>query len=407
MNRRVAILSGAIFALIAGRSGRVGLTAQPSPHAQANAAPAQQPVAYARFAFGGNAAQIPAEFIGNLILVPAHVRQSQPLLFELDSTAAVSSIDPGRASELGIADLRAPVLNFSGVDISLSGIAKIARKDFSAQVGRPYEGTIGNDILEGVVVELDYVRQGVRLYDPAPYQYSGKGKILPLTFVGGMPVVKARVTIGGRKAPDADFIVNTALDAPVVISDKFAQAHHLISSHTRTIPATGLQLGGSDRAVFARLEEFQIGPYRVEEPLAAFSQGSLPDAGDLRIAGEIGGGMLRRFDVVFDYARRQMILDPSSDFRADDLENMSGLSIVAKGPGLKQFEIAEVRPGSPGADAGIRKGDVIAGVDEEAAADLSLVSIRDLFRQVGHKYKLLIERDGRTLPITVQMRRQL
>jgi hypothetical protein len=36
---------------------------------------------------------------------------------------------------------------------------------------------------------------------------------------------------------------------------------------------------------------------------------------------------------------------------------------------------------------------------------LTLASIRNLFRQVGHKYKLLIQRDGQSVPIVVQMRR--
>jgi C-terminal processing protease CtpA/Prc len=64
-----------------------------------------------------------------------------------------------------------------------------------------------------------------------------------------------------------------------------------------------------------------------------------------------------------------------------------------------------VRPGTPGADAGLKEGDVIVGVDEEPAADLSLSAIRDLFRQVGHEYKLLIDRHGQSLPITIKMRR--
>ena len=55
--------------------------------------------------------------------------------------------------------------------------------------------------------------------------------------------------------------------------------------------------------------------------------------------------------------------------------------------------------------AGVHEGDVIAGVDEEPAADMTLTAVRELFRQVGHKYKLLIERNGKTQEIVIQMRR--
>src|ERR1022692_2960184 len=82
-----------------------GLALRPASRAQTSAVPAQQLGASVRFTFGGNAAQVLAEFIGNLIFLPVHVNQGQPSLFELDSTAAISSVDPQRATELGIANV--------------------------------------------------------------------------------------------------------------------------------------------------------------------------------------------------------------------------------------------------------------------------------------------------------------
>jgi hypothetical protein len=384
-----------------------GLALRPASRAQTTSAPAQQPAASARFAFGGNVAQVPAEFIGNLILLPVRVNQGQPSLFQLDSTAPFSSADPQRGAELGITDLRAPVLSLSGVDISLPDLGEIANNDFGGRVGRSYQGTIGSDVFAGVVMEIDYARQTVRIYDPAGYQYSGAGKALPLTFRDGIPLVRAKIEVGGRRSGEALFVLNTALEAPVVISDKFAQQHHLFSSHMKTIAVGPGELNVNGNAVVARIESFQIGPFEIQAPLAAFAQGKLPGDGDKEIAGEIGGGMLRRFTVIFDYARQRVILDGNGEIRSDDHEDMSGISIAASGPGLKTFQITQVRPGTPAASAGVQTGDVIAGVDEEAAADMTLDALRALFRQVGHKYKLLIERNGKTLTINIQMRRLL
>ena len=123
--------------------------------------------------------------------------------------------------------------------------------------------------------------------------------------------------------------------------------------------------------------------------------------GDAKLAGEIGGGMLRRFIVIFDYAHQQMILEPNSTFPNDDPGDMSGISMVAKGPGLRTFEVVSVAPGTPGADAKIQKGDVIAGVDADPAADMTLFELRDLFSQVGHTYKLLVERNGQEITVSI------
>ena len=385
----------------------VGLAARPAP-SPGNPSPfPQQPPIPLRFTFGGNAAEIPATFIDSLVFLPVRVNQSEPSLFELDSTAAASSIDPERAMEIGIGRTAVPLLNLSGVDISLGSLAETTKKDFGAYVGRPYQGTIGNDVLADAVVEIDYARQTVRLYDPATYQYPGKGKSFHLNLASGEPVVQAKFSETNGKTFEGNFAVATALDASIVISGKFGQAHHLHFAHTKTIPATDIELGGVQQPVFARIMQVSVGPYDIRDPIAVFSRGDSPADANSRLAGELGSRLLRRFIVTFDYPHQRVFLDPSSDFRADDLEDMSGLAILATGSNLKTFEVAEVRSGTPGADAKIQKGDVIAGVDDEAAADLTLAAIRKLFRQPGTKYKLLIQRNTETFTATLQTRRLL
>ncbi len=399
MNRRLAALVVPLIVLT------VGSVARPAPHPANRSTFPQQPPPPLRFTFGGNAAEIPATFIDSLVFLPVHVNQSEPSLFELDSTAAVSSIDPDRAMEIGIGRTPVPLLNLSGVNISLGSLAETTKKDFGAYVGRPYEGTIGNDVLADAVVEIDYARQTVRLYDPATYQYSGRGKSFHLNLASGEPVVQAKFTETNGKTFDGSFAVDTALDASIVISGKFEQTHHLHFTHTKTIPDTDIKLGGTQQPVLARIMQVSVGPYDIRDPIAVFSRGDSPADANSRLAGQLGARLLRRFIVTFDYPHQRMILDPSSEFRADDFEDMSGLAILATGSNLKTFEVTEVRSGTPGADAKIQKGDVIAGVDDEAAADLSLAAIRKLFRQPGTKYKLLIQRKGQTLTATLQTRR--
>jgi PDZ domain len=365
----------------------------------------QQNAASARFALGGNAAQVPAQFVGDLVFLPVSINQGKPSLFLLDSSAAASSVDPDRAAQLGLAPAQPAELDLTGVAVPVPALPAIARKDFGAQVGHEFEGALGGDFLSAVVVKIDYQRRTLQLYDPRAFQYAGLGAVLPLTFGGGAPSIRTKFTIPRSKPVEADFIVNTALDASVVISERFAESHRLFSAPEATIPADDpLSPGG--KAVLGRLKVFELGPYATDSPIAVFSQATSP-AGGSRLAGEIGAGMLRRFTVTFDYPHQRIILEPNSHIEEEDEEDKSGLAIVANGPGLKSFEVVGVEPGSPAADAGIQKGDIIAGVDGEAAADMSLAEVRELFRDIGHKYTLLIERNGQTLTVEMKTRRLL
>jgi len=383
----------------------IGLTARPEPRAQTNSAPAPQavPSASAQFAFGGNAAEIPAEFIDDLVFLPLRVNESQPCLFLFDPTAESSSIDPNRAAELGIRSGQSAALELAGVTFLLPSLPQVPKPNFAARVGRAYEGTLGKDFAGSVVVEIDYARKTVRLYDPAVYQYSGRGTSFHLAFAGAMPVVQAKFSVTSNKVLEAGFGVNPALDVSVLISDHYEGGRPL-SSHVKTILA--MDPNGGD-AVLGRLPMFQIGPIPVQESIAEFSRENPVVNGGVRLAGEIGAGMLRRYIMLFDYPHQQIIFNPNSEIRSDEPEDMSGIALIAKGPGLKTFEVAQVRKGTPGADAGIQKGDVIAGIDQDPAADLSLEEIRDLFRRPGHPYKLTIERNGQTLSLTMKLRRLL
>lgn len=360
-----------------------------------------------RFAFGGNAAEIPAEFLDNLVLLPARINHSQPSLFLLDSTAAASSIAPSRAAQLALKGITDPVLNLPGVDFPFAALPEIANDNFAQQTGRGYQGTLGRDFLGSVVVEIDYGRKTMRLYDPSMYKYSGGGTVFPLTFSDGVPLIRAKLTLPGQKSREGEFIVNTALDAAIVISDKFAEGHHLFSAHLKTITASDPQINGGENIVLGRPKEFQIGAYTVEGVIAAFSPKSPAAGAGADIAGVIGGGMLRRFTVVFDYRHRQMILAPNLHLHELEQEDKSGLTLIAEGPGLKQFEVVAVQSGTPAAHAGVQKGDIIAGIDDEAGADLTLADIRNLFREDARTHKLAIDRNSNPLQVSIQLRRLL
>jgi hypothetical protein len=381
--------------------------------AQGSSAAAQQASPPARFAFGGNAAQIPADFVRSLIFVPVRVNGSKTFLFELDSSAATSSIDPKRAAELGIilqtasnaSDASGAVLELPGLQIPMNSLPEISRQKFVEQTGQPSLGILGKDFFDRVVIEADYVRQTVQLYDPSVFTYSGPGKSFPISFGGETPLIRARAEIAGHKTVDADFVVDTGLDIAIVFYRAFTDTERISAAHFRTVPASYPQIDDGARVLLGRLKEFQIGPYAVETPVAVFSQSNSGATANKKIAGAIGSDFLRRFTVIFDFPHQRIILEPNLQFNHSIDEDMSGLSLVAKGANLKTFEVVQVQPGTPAADAGIRQGDVIAAMDDEAAADLTLSAIRDLFRQVGHEYKLLIDRKGQSLTISIKMHR--
>ncbi len=385
--------------------------------AQSADAPSQQAAPPARFAFGGNAAQIPAAFVGNLIFLPVQVNGSKPFLFALASADATSSFDPERAAKLDVklqtatgpdpstGPIHNAVLELPGLQVPMNSLPAMSRRNFAEQIGQTSLGVLGKDFFDRVVIEVDYVRQTLQLYDPSVFTYSGPGKSFPLSFAGDAPLIRARADIAGHKAVDADFVLDTALDTGILFYRAFTDSERISAAHFKTVSASYPEIDNGARILLGRLKGFQIGPYPVETPVAVFSQSNSSSAANKKIAGAIGADFLRRFTAIFDFPHQRIILEPNLQFNHSVDEDMSGLSLVAKGTNLKIFEVVQVQPGTPAADAGIQQGDVIAAVDDEAAADLTLAAIRNLFRQIGHEYKLLIDRKGQSLTVSIKMHR--
>lgn len=395
-----------------------GLSAPSTPQQSSGAIEQQSSV---KFALGGNAAEVPATFVGNLIFLPVRVNDGAPSLFELDSTAVTSAIDPGRASELQLegggadagnetsrsAALHGVTLDLPSVAISLAFLPVVTRNDIAAAVGQEYQGTVGNDAISRVVLVVNYQRETLQIYEPGSYHAQPDSVALPLGLAGTVPTIHARFSMPRGKSIEGDFALDTALDASVIFSNAFAERHRVFAAHVKTVTTINPEASTSLSVALARLKTFEIGKDVMENLIGEFPQRGWNPPGDPRLAGIIGGGILRRFTVVLDVPHRQAYFEPNAHFNDYDQEDKSGLALVASGPALKTFEVIGVQAGSPAATAGIQKGDIIAGVDGEPAADMTLNAVRELLRDVGYKRKLSMERNEKPYDVTLDLGRLL
>jgi hypothetical protein len=355
------------------------------------------------FSYGGDASELGAQWFDNLVFLSSRVNVSEPSLFELDTTAANSSLSPDRAAEINRTNVSPAILNLAALDVPLPSLPAVAKANFGQIVGQAYQGTLGRDFLANLVLEIDYARDTVRAYAPTNYKYSGKGVVFPLAQGNGVPVINVRFALDKGKEINANFIVDTALDASVVLDNKFLAGRKMSGDRGKVMPTID-PFTGQPGATTSRIRAFQIEKRFVDDVLAIYSDQPFPSAG-VPVAGAIGSQMLRRFNVIFDYPQHQLVLEPNINFPDPDQEDKSGLMLVANGGNFKTFEVVSVQPQSPAADAGIKNGDIIAGIDTDPAADLTILTARNLFRQVGHKYKVTVQRGDQTKEVTLQMRR--
>jgi S1-C subfamily serine protease len=96
---------------------------------------------------------------------------------------------------------------------------------------------------------------------------------------------------------------------------------------------------------------------------------------DPSLAGNLGGGVLKRFTVTFDYRNQLMYLQENVKFAQADSDR-SGLFLVAVPAGIR---VLGVLTSTPAAAAGLHARDLITNVNGLDAKRLGLVRIRQIF----------------------------
>jgi predicted aspartyl protease len=373
-------------------------------------------------------ATIPADVTSyGLIFLRARVNNSQPMWFALDSGASSPFvIDIRRARALGL-KLQGHVTlergagpgayeaaRTRGVSISLNGFKfadqtanVIALGSLEAQAGRPLDGLVGRDLFTRYVVEIDYLGNKISLYDPQTYTCSGAGESIPLTLRDGHFFVPAKIEMPGRPRLDGQFLVDTGGGlVTAVLTTPFAQSNSLPASTQKTILDRSLAgLGGETRLLVSRATSFTLGNLSVREPVIYVSQDTGGALASSEYDGLIGGEILRRFKVIFDYARGRLILEPNAHYTEPVEYDMSGIRLRANGVDFRIFRVYQVLEDSPAAEAGLRVGDVLAAIDGVAAARFTLDEIYRMLKQPGREYQLSFKRGGGTVSMKIKMRR--
>ena len=268
-------------------------------------------------------ARIPLELRHGAALVRARANGSQTLTFKLDTGFGVTTIHPELVESLGLKRAGSLTITgiagqekaawFSGATFEIGDFTysprRVAMIPSDAQPRRRgHDGILGAGFFRRFVVELDPTERTMTLHDPEQFHYAGHGEIIPLQFRRDTPTVEATIRLPGREPLRARYEIDSGCDGGLCLGHAFVKTNRLDELPGRNHTGSRTGVGGSVETNVVRLPQFQLGSQKLTHVAANFFREGSPVDADL--AGHIGLGVLRHFKVIFDYSRRQMILEP-------------------------------------------------------------------------------------------------
>lgn len=349
--------------------------------------------------------------ISNQIYVQARLNNSEPMWFILDTGATWSILDVDKAKELNIKseggrtlDLGQTYtvtttfatnasLDISGVKIPVSVLAVMPAKFRHAP---QIVGLIGSDLFKRFVVKIDYISKSIELFEPKNYLYAGTGETLPIEIIEEIPHVTVNISKGNVSSLKTTLLVDTGAAQTVMLYAPFVEKQKLLESTEGTIKLRAGGLGGGDFNYKVRAKAVKIGNVSFDNPLINFSTGR--GAADRR-DGILGNGFLDRFNVIVDYSRKRVILEPTQRLNVPTDFDFFTIKITQH---EKTYIIEDLLQNSMAATAGLKTGDVLLAVDGTPVSDLPLIQIQRMFVMDGRDRVLTIRRAGETLEIKLK-----
>jgi C-terminal processing protease CtpA/Prc len=125
--------------------------------------------------------------------------------------------------------------------------------------------------------------------------------------------------------------------------------------------------------------------------------------------GNLGFELLKRFNCVIDYPHQRLLLHPNAQHHLPFEHDMSGLSLMAAGPGYRYCLVLSVEAGSPAEEAGIIADEELVAINLLPTGILPLTEIARLLRaKDGQRLVLVLRRpDGELHSVSLQLRRRI
>lgn len=406
---------------------------------------------------GEKSDKIKFQLVNNLIIIPIEVNGIElsfildsgvrkPILFNLVDR---DSITLNNVSEIAIQGLGSgePIKAL----VSKGNIFKIKdiineqqqlyvvldkEMNFSPRLGIPIHGIIGYDLFRDFVVDINYHAQSLKLHDPRYYKAkpSKRDQRLPLSIIGKKSYVDGSVIMEDDREVPVKLLVDTGSGDALWLFRDLEKGLGVPEKNFHDYLGKGLN--GHIFGRRTKIKGIKIGRFALNDVKAAFpdmeSYAATANLGNRN--GSVGGELLKRFNIVFNYSDNEIIIRKNGYFSAPFHYNMSGIDLQHNGVRYIAQKIKEARPatvgtsaydfgnvqlikedvtrlslvpeivvsgirvGSPADEAGLKEGDIILAINGKKIHRYKLQEVVKLLNEKeGKRIQVLIERYNRDL----------
>lgn len=345
------------------------------------------------------------QLTGGVILLKARVQNFPDTLnFIFDTGSGGISLDSQTAAYLklpqvisdrtirGIAGVR--TVNFiNNLTLHLPGLSvdslnfHVNNYDILTSVyGEKIDGIIGYSVLKRYIIKVNFDSSKMEFLTRGTLRYPKGGHLLTPQ-INALPIqgarVKDEVTVNSR------FLYDMGAGLCLMLSKEFVQDSALLRKKRKLYAKEAEGVGGKVDMHVTVIKEFKMGPYRFRNvPTYVFDDVYNVTAYP-QLGGIIGNDLLRRFNCILNYDKKEIHITPNSHF-ADQFDYSYGGLELYFIDGL--IVIGDVAEKSPAEKVGLKEGDIVISIGSNFTQNLTQYKLA--LQNTGEKIKIIVNRNG-------------
>jgi hypothetical protein len=266
----------------------------------------------------------------------------------------------------------------------------------TAVYGERIDGIIGYSVFSRYIVKLDYDSSKIEFWTKGSLKYPRGGHLLRPT-ITSLPVQTAKVK--DEKSVEARFLIDMGAGLNLLLNRDFIKDSAFLRTNRKLYVKEAEGLGGKIDLHLTTIKEVKLGPYKFRNvPVNIFDDEnnvtSYPHLGGL-----IGNDLLRRFNVVINYEKKEFHLLPNSHYNDQFDYAYSGLELYYIDG---RIIIGDVAKESPAEKIGLLEDDVVVAINKNFSQNMT--QYKTALQTAGDKIKIIVQRNGELIEFNFKVK---
>lgn len=351
---------------------------------------------------------------GGIVLLQARVTDYPDTLnFILDTGSGGISLDSATAEHLkipltpsdrtirGIAGIRKVhfaynnTLHFPGLSVDSLDFHINDYSILTSVYGERIDGIIGYSFLSRYIVHVNYDSLEMRVYTRGTLKYPKGGYLLKPLLVN-IPITSA--TVRDEYEVTSRFYFDMGAGMCLLLSTDFVDDSVFLRTKSNWYETQAEGLGGKTPMKQGVVRMLKVGPYKFRNVPSYLFDDEYNITSYPYLGGLLGNDLLRRFNLIINYEKRDIHMLPNSHFREPFDYSYTGLGMYYIDGAIR---VVDVMKGSPAEKAGFKPDDVVMAVQNNFSQNIQMY--KNLMQFPGQKIKVLVFRGGEPLLLTMKV----